>query len=77
MTVRVARSTTVVSSLVEERTRRCRVDPPAVGTRSWRLAERRTSPLASLVLAERFGVESVTAGVSAVMGSSVVVPFTA
>ena len=49
MTVRVARSTTVVSSAVEDRTRRCSVEPPAVGTRSVRRAERRRSRDGSVV----------------------------
>ena len=43
ITVRVARSTTVVSSRVEERTSRCRVEPPDVGIHSLRRAERRSS----------------------------------
>ncbi len=41
ITVRVARSTTVVSSRVEERTSRCSVEPPEVGIHSFRRAERR------------------------------------
>ena len=76
VTMRVARSTTVVSSSVEERTRRCRVDPPAVGTRSRRRADRRTRLDTLVLLAERRG-SATTAGVSSVMWSSVVVPLTA
>ena len=57
MTVRVARSTTVVSSVVEERTRRWSVDPPAVGTRSLRRAERRSRREGSVGVFEERSVD--------------------